>query len=127
MKVLTDLDQLVGKRIIFIDKHDVMDSSTLYVTEDKCVLLESKYLSSSCGVDYIEREYASTMMEIYEELDYSLVEWNIISLDEYNQLELQWKFKQEAEDNKRKESQRQLRYEDYLRLKKEFEVEYKLD
>lgn len=126
MNILTSLEQLKDKRIIFIDKHDVMDTRTVFITDDNCILLESKYLSSTSGVDYIKREYASTMLEIYEELDYSLVDWNVVTRDEFKELEKQANLKQKTEDNKREESQKKTRYEDYLRLKKEFEVEYKL-
>jgi hypothetical protein len=124
--VLTDIKQLEGKTITLIDTFDSYDSQTLFFTEDNHILVERKISTNIHGDHSVITSYMEDMVEIYSHYESELTDWLIITEEQEKILNKQLEDKYEVEARKMNEDRDKLEYEEYLRLKKKYEVDWKL-
>lgn len=127
--VLTHVEQLEGKTIAFFNTYSSSDSyfiETLIYTEDNCILISQTNNVIDGDNEYAKTFYFKDIVDIYEAYEEELVEWLIIIQEQADKLAKNLHEKYAKEENERKKEQEELEYETYLRLKRKFEVEYKL-
>lgn len=120
IKILNSVEELVGKKIIFVAMQDNYDYGfrNIFVTEDKEVLLYR------LNVDYDEIEVYDSSDLIYrlinnEKVRDKLLELKVITQEDYDEIIRRIKIREKNENN----SQKKLRYKQYLELKNEFDKE----
>lgn len=127
MKLLTSLDQLEGKTIKHINHYNAGSYELFIVTKDKSVgsfsfdeWVEYGNGSVICNADTDE----FSIFECYED---TLIKQGIVNEKEAAKFRIMEELREEARLRKVEDNLREARFEQYLQLKKEFEVEYKLD
>ncbi|MEK4025278.1 hypothetical protein [Sporosarcina sp. FSL W7-1283] len=116
--ILTDIKELEDKILILIDHDEMIESYTLYFTDDNCLLVEYKYTSRSMGVNVVKTKIMDSIEDIYEHYGDELVNWGIITRQTANRLQEELQQKENLIINKKQD---ELDYVQYLRLKKKFE------
>lgn len=126
MKVLTDLEQLEGKTIKLIEGYSTGGFDVFIVTTDKAVAHLTFEPWTSYGDTSVICNFVEDELEIYETHGEELYDTEVIDgrdVDRYEQMIID----REDEDKAKHEAEaKKIRLEQYLELKKEFEVEYKL-
>lgn len=126
-KFLTHTSELNNKKIK--SYYETNFSGVIYVvilTEDDYVLAKSYTAARQYDMDYIHEDFYESIEELFESLDHELI-GVLINEEEYEYLTNKEEESYEIEERIRLESIKQQEYNEYLKLKEKFEVNYKLD
>lgn len=126
MKVLTDLDQLIGKTIKHIEGYNSGSFEIFIVTTDKAVAHLTFEEWTSYGDTSVVCNLVEDELDIYQTHSEELYDLEIIDGRDVDRYEEMIADKEKEDKAKYDEEYRKIRFEQYLELKKEFEVEYKL-
>lgn len=126
MKILSGLDELEGKTIKVVKHYNADGYEALFITEDDCVLSLNFQETNDYDVEYVACKVDMDEYSIYENHEDSLLYFNVITSEEAKEFEEERARKEEELRVKVDENIKRARYEAYLKLKDEFEVNYKL-
>lgn len=127
LNLITDLNQLKGKTVKLVEHSYGSPHTVLILTEDKAVAHLTFDAYQSYDQPYVDYNLVTDELETFDWFGGVLINNDILTLDEVGEIENKIEMLDELENEEFHESQRKLRYEEYLKLKEEFEVNYKLD
>lgn len=126
MNVLTSLDQLVGKTIKHINIDDSYESNLFILTEDKAVMLLTFEPWMNDGIACVKSSPVMDELDLFMEAEPELFRYSVISDEEAEVYQRQIFEQSRIEAEETIKRNREKDYQEYLRLKKKFEVDYKL-
>lgn len=125
--VLRSIKQLEGKTVTLIThSRNLHDTFRLYFTKCRSILVEVLSVGHSLGESVAKVSYIKDIVEIYKEFGDKLVSLMIITQED--SIELNSRLDNWLKSENKEEYERELRLElaTYARLKRKFEVDYKL-
>lgn len=124
---LTHTSELNDKKIK--SYYETNFSGVIYVvilTEDNHVLAKSYSAAQQYEMEYVHEDFYDNIESLFESLDHELI-GVLITEEEYEYLTNKEEESYEIEERIRLATAEQQEYNEYLKLKEKFEVNYKLD